>query len=127
MPPDTPRFRSKLRMEVADHQDNGKYIVLEPLVYDSIAAGQTIIVPPGFQTDLASVPRLPLVYWLTGATSTEAAVVHDYLYSTGIVPRDVADEVLSEASRVTAVPAWRRGLMWSAVRLFGGGHYRDGA
>ncbi len=121
----TPQFRSKLRMEVAEHQDDGRYVLLEPLVYDSAVADQTIVVPPGFQTDLASVPRLPLVYWLTGATSTEAAVVHDYLYATGIVPRAVADDVLAEASKATGVPAWRRGLMWGAVRLFGGAHYAE--
>lgn len=114
------RFRTKLRLEVAEHQDNGKWIVLDPLVYESDVAGQTFAVPSGFLTDLASVPRLPLAYWLTGSTSNEAAVIHDYLYVTRCVERSMADKVLREASALTGVPAWRRGIMWAAVRLFGG-------
>lgn len=117
------RFLNRLCIEVADDQDNGQWVVTRPLVYESDVAGMTITVPAGFQTDLASVPRLPVVYLLTGGTSNEAAVVHDYLYSTGIVSRKIADAVLSEASKVTGVPAWRRGLMWAAVRIFGGSHF----
>jgi len=120
-------FRTRLKMEVADNKDDGRWVLLAPLVYQSDVAGQVVIVPEGFQTDLASVPRVPVAYWLCGGTSNEAAVVHDYLYSTGIVPRKVADDVLAEASSVTGVPAWRRGLMWAAVRLFGGSHFGPAA
>ena len=95
----------------------------KPLVVQSDGAGKTGTVPAGFQTDLASVPRLPVVYWLTGGTSNAAAVVHDYLYSTHLVDRKTADAVLREASAVTGVPAWRRSLMWAGVRVFGGSHW----
>jgi hypothetical protein len=94
-----------------------------PFVYQSDVAGQTFTVPAGFVTDLASVPRLPLVYLLAGGTANEASVVHDWLYSTHVVPRSVADAVLREASAVSGVPAWRRTLMWAAVRAFGGSHW----
>lgn len=117
------RFLNRLRIEVATDQDDGQWMLAGPLIYESDVAKQTITVPAGFRTDLASVPRLPIVYLLTGGTSNEAAVVHDYLYSTGLVSRKLADEVLAEASKVTGVPAWRRGLMWAAVRLFGGSHF----
>ena len=107
----------------ADSTDDGKWTVMHSLAYQSDVAGRTIIVPKGFVTDLASVPRLPIVFLLAGDTSTEAAVVHDYLYSTREVPRDVADKVLREASAVTGVPAWRRWMMWCGVRLGGASHY----
>ena len=98
----------------------------EPVVYQSDVAGQTFTVPAGFVTDLASVPRLPLVYLLAGGTANEASVVHDWLYSTHVVPRAVADAVLREASAVTGVPAWRRWLMCAGVRIGGGGkHWND--
>lgn len=119
------KFKSRLTLQVASNQDDGRYIVTEPLVYQSDVAKREITVPAGFQTDLASVPRLPLVFLLTGGTSTEAAVVHDYLYSTHLVDRKTADAVLREASAVIGVPGWRRGLMWAGVRLFGGSHWGD--
>jgi hypothetical protein len=118
------KFASKLKMEKLGLKDNGKWKLLSSLIYCSDVAKQTIVVPPGFTTDLASVPRLPIVFLLTGATSDEAAVVHDYLYSCHQVPRNVADAVLREASRVTGVPGWRRWMMWAAVRVFGGSHWK---
>lgn len=118
-----PEFLTSLELREADNQDDGKWVVCAPLVYASLAAARTITVPAGFQTDLASVPRLPVVYWLTGGTSNKAAVVHDYLYSTGLVPRAVADAVLREASQVTGVPGWRRWVMWAGVRVGGASHF----
>jgi hypothetical protein len=99
----------------------------EPVVYQSDVAGQTFTVPAGFVTDLASVPRWPLVYLLAGGTANEASVVHDFLYSTHLVPRAVADAVLKEASLLTGVPKWRAWLMWAGVRIGGGGSHWNGA
>ena len=96
----------------------------EPVVYQSDVAGQTFTVPAGFVTDLASVPRWPVVYLLAGGTANEASVVHDFLYTTRPVTRALADAVLKEASAVTGVPAWRRWLMWIGVRVGGGSHWR---
>ncbi|AOZ08131.1 hypothetical protein BKK80_12435 [Cupriavidus malaysiensis] len=111
-------------MENATGQDDGLWRLVEPLVYQSDVAGQTFVVPPGFETDLASVPRLPVVFLLAGGTSNEAAVVHDFLYTRHTVSRAVADAVLREASSVTGVPAWRRWLIYWGVRLGGGSHWR---
>jgi hypothetical protein len=116
-------FLSPCVLQVADDQDDGKWILTADLVYQSDVAKRTFTVPAGFQTDLASVPRLPLVFLLAGDCAREAAVVHDYLYSTHLVPRDVADAVLREASEVTGVPAWRRWLMWAGVRVGGSSHW----
>lgn len=117
------RFLSPLVLRLAGWEDSDKWQLVSPLLYQSDVALETFTVPAGFVTDLASVPRVPVAYWLTGGTSNEAAVVHDYLYATGIVSRETADAVLREASAVTGVPAWRRWLMWSGVRLFGRSHY----
>jgi hypothetical protein len=117
------QFLTKLVVEVADIADDGKWIVVQPLVYQSDVAKRTIMVPIGFQTDFASVPRLPLIYMLCGNTSNEAATIHDYLYSSHLVDRETADAVLREASAVTNVPAWRRWMMWAGVRVGGGSHW----
>jgi hypothetical protein len=116
-------FHSRCTLEAASDQDDGRWILCKPLVYTSDVAKQTFTVPAGFQTDLASVPRLPVVYLLTGDTARSAAVVHDWLYSEGKVSRKMADDVLREASAVSGVPTWRRWLMWAGVRIGGASHY----
>lgn len=116
-------FLSRCDLEIADNTDDGQWVLINPLVYQSDVGGMVITVPAGFRTDLASVPRLPMVYWLTGDCAREAAVVHDYLYSTHLVSRKTADAVLKEASAVTGVPAWRRIMMWAGARAFGGSHW----
>jgi hypothetical protein len=117
------KFLTSLVMENATGQDDGKWRLVQPLIYDSDVAGHVIVVPAGFVTDLASVPRVPIAYMLAGGTSNEASVVHDFLYTQHSVDRATADAVLREASAVTGVPAWRRAIMWAAVRAFGGSHW----
>lgn len=118
------KFLSELEVEPVDmNNDVGKWRLMSDLVYQSDVANQTITVPKGFVTDFASVPRLPVAFALFGDTSHEAATVHDWLYTSHIVPRNVADAVLREASQVSGVPAWRRWPMWAGVRLFGGSHW----
>jgi len=60
-------------IEEAGTFDRGKWKVVEPMIYKSARYNVVISVPPGFVTDLASVPRiLPLTFALTGATSGTA-------------------------------------------------------
>lgn len=104
-------------------QDNsadrrGTWKLLTPLVYHSDMAG-SVIVPAGFVTDFASVPRLPVAYLLTANRGHEAAVLHDWAYSTHWITRSQADALFAEALAVGGEPAWRRGLMWAGVRLGG--------
>lgn len=117
------RFLNRPRLELASDQDDGKWVLVEALFYVSDLAGRTIVVPPGFQTDLASVPRLPVVYLLTGNTSTAAAILHDWLYSAAEFPRKMADDIFLEASEATGVPWFRRWLMWAGVRIGGSANY----
>jgi hypothetical protein len=121
-------FLTSLKVEPATPgKDDGNWRLIADLVYQSDIAKQTFTVPVGFVTNFASVPRIPVVYELAGDTSSEAATVHDYLYSTHIVNRGTADDVLREASAVTDVPGWRRWLMWSGVRVFGWTHWGTAA
>ena len=119
-------FLTVLNVSLSDDQaadGRGYWVLNHPLVYQSVIAGRVIIVPEGFKTDFSSVPRLPLVYDLFGDTAHPAAVVHDFLYSTGELPREMADRVLLEAMAAEGVPAWRRLPMFWAVRLFGGRYF----
>jgi hypothetical protein len=121
------RFLTPLRLErVEDRSKDGRgtWKLLSDLVYESDVAGIRITAPEGFVTDLASVPRLPFAYLLTGGIGHAAAVIHDVLYSGHQVTRKVADEVFYEALLVVGIPKWQAWLMWSGVRVGGGSAWR---
>lgn len=98
-------------------------MTLAPIRYESDVLGQTVIVPAEMITDFASVPRLPLAWWLVGDTAHRAAVVHDLLYQhPDFDDRALADAVFREAMAADdqdVEPAWRRWLAWSGVRSGG--------
>jgi hypothetical protein len=119
------KFLTELVLKEADGLDDGEWILGSALVYQSDVADTVFVVPAGFKTDLASVPRIPIVYDLCGDTSSKAAALHDFLYSTHPVTREMADAVLREASAVTGVPGWRRWLMWAGVRVGGASHWKS--
>lgn len=89
-----------------------------------------VVVPQGFTTDRASVPRLPFAYWFVGARGDAAACVHDHLYQTKQhghvkVSRSTADAVFYEALTAKMPwgeeqePGWAASLMWFGVRVGG--------
>lgn len=79
---------------------------------------QMFLVPPGFLTDAATVPRV--VSWLfpRHGIYTRAAVLHDWLITDGrdqVSSRD-ADAIFRRVLRELEVPFLRRWLMWAGVR-----------
>jgi hypothetical protein len=122
MSANSPRFLSTLRTERVDLATCDR-ILLAPLAFSSKLLDRLVIVPEGYVTDFASVPRAPFTYWLFGGIGDEAAVVHDFAYETGFVPREVADDLYLEALEACGVPTWRRRSMWAAVRAFGASRY----
>jgi len=81
-------------------------------------------VPRGFPTDFASVPRAFWVVLPPDGQYSQAAVLHDYLYSChGVLPKKTytrkrCDELFLEAMAVLEVPTWKRLIMYRAVRMF---------
>lgn len=94
----------------------------KPLRYWSNTMGW-IIVPEGYITDLASVPRVPLAYWLAGGLANRPAVVHDWLceklYSVRRITWRQAADILLEAMEAEGVAPWRRWLIHKAVLVHG--------
>jgi hypothetical protein len=92
--------------------------VVEPLVYRG--RRDTFVVPAGFPTDFASVPRV--VVWLIPRFGryTLAAVLHDWLTTeglrTGAVSSRDADGLFRRVMAELRVPPVRRWLMWTGVR-----------
>lgn len=120
----TPAFHSKLQFE----DDGGlPFTLLQTLVYvTALRNPGTIVVPSGFKTDLASIPRglwniLPPV-----GRYDAAAVVHDFLYqNVGCVlwgepfTRKDSDDVLLEAMGVLGVGRFTRWMIYAGVRVGG--------
>lgn len=80
----------------------------------------SFVVPKGYHTDGASIPRW--IRWLIGPfeAHTSAAVAHDWLYDGHITDRATADLIFLEAMRLCGVHTWKRVLMYAAVRVGGG-------
>jgi len=111
--------------------------------------GYTVTAPIGFETNLASVPRL---FWniMSPWDIARSAVIHDFLYwncakaypkllhndsdigeLTWRDARKISDKIFRLAMRCSEpnVPAWKIGTAYYAVRMFGGKPARtiDGA
>jgi hypothetical protein len=101
--------------------DGHEWEVREAFAYRT-ASGKVVLVPAGFQTDFASIPRFFWRILPPAGTYGKAAVIHDYLYRTSDAPftRAEADGVFLEAMTDLGVGAVTRRTMWAAVRLFGG-------
>jgi hypothetical protein len=81
-----------------------------------------VTIRAGFGTDGASIPRL---FWrMIGHPMTGdyigAAVIHDGLYAAKLCGRPIADRVFYELLLGYGVGMIRAGLMYGAVRAFGG-------
>jgi len=84
---------------------------------------ETFTVPEGMTTDFASVPRV--FTWLLPRYGrwTQAAILHDYLWSSappGTISKFDANGVFNRALRELGVPFLRRWIMWTAVQWAAG-------
>lgn len=79
---------------------------------------QLFVVPAGYVTDLASVPRVPFVYLVAGGRARKAAVIHDWLYGEQR-GKGFADNVFYYAMRREGISWPVAQLMYQAVAQFG--------
>lgn len=98
-----------------------RWELVQPFTY--LGARDTFVVPAGFTTDFASVPRM--FVWLLPSYGrwTQAAILHDYLWDLarkGSFRKYDADGIFNRALRELGVPYLRRWVMWAAVRLASG-------
>lgn len=84
-----------------------------------------IVVPIGFMTDFASIPRM-FRWWQTGSVGPQrvAAYFHDWLYSSqSAIDRSRADRTFREVMRMAGGKGpfkfFRRWVMWAALRVGG--------
>lgn len=115
---------SGLQFTAAD--DSGRrFRLLAPFAVKITHDGEThsIVVPAGFESDLASVPR-PFWSWIPPyGRYLWASIVHDFLYMLGSrsgITRKQADQVFHQMMLHAGVSKWRASIMYSAVRVGGG-------
>lgn len=123
------RFLNHLTVTEVD--DERFQVAYSPFMYESDLLPGTIVVPLGFYTDFASVPRwMPIMYSLLGDTAHEPAVIHDWLYYMGETTRENADDILLEAMKVKGMPMYRAYPIYWGVRVGGWAawnqHRKDG-
>ncbi|THD60699.1 DUF1353 domain-containing protein [Phenylobacterium sp.] len=136
------RFGGKLVLVLLDDKEHPSirggrslWALERPLTYKPSNRGDTITVPAGAVTDLASIPRFAWSLLPPDGPWVKAAVVHDFLYrteGTGVIwaghepgvtkqyDRSEADFVLRDGMQNRGVDVIRRNIIWAAVRLFGG-------
>lgn len=106
-----------------------RWTLVKPLCY--VGMHELITVPAGFETDLASTPRLFWAFLPPFGLYAKAAVVHDYLYNkqplvygqnitiTQRISRKDADGLFRRIMRESGVGIIKRYLMYWSVRAFG--------
>ena len=122
-------FQTCLDVRLKDGTDR-IWIVKAPLKYWSEYLNRMLVVPPWFEykdaaahvllfeTDLASVPRLPIIYGAWGNRAHREAVLHDAMYRKdfpGNVTYNQANYVFLEAMKSTGKPFYIRWPMYAAV------------
>lgn len=131
-----PGFQTSLTARLKDGNDC-VWIVTSPLKYWCGLLDCLIVVPPWFETkepdpsdkeesffetDFASVPRVPFIYEAWGDRAHREAVLHDYLYridSIPVVSYSQANDIFLEAMKSTGKPWYISRFMYLGV-VFGG-------
>jgi hypothetical protein len=97
--------------------------------YSNRTSGWRIMVPKGFTTDFASIPR-PLWAIVGGPADgkyRKIAVVHDLLYRTrGLATKKQADRVLLEGMKFSGCSWRQRTVIYAGVRVGGSTSYKGG-
>lgn len=114
-------FLAPLLYEIAPVR--GYYDLTEPLGFRSARAKADIWAPAGFRTNFVTGRKLFIARRIVQDKMNAAAVVHDALYGSGQVSREMADAVFRDAMLVSGVAKWRAWAAWAAVRTFGGHFY----
>ena len=82
------------------------------------------IVPKGFTTDFASIPRFFWRIWPPWGPWTPAAIMHDRLYEVQRCTREEADRRFRGAMKELGVGWFTRWAFWLGVRVGGWRHWK---
>lgn len=83
------------------------------------------MVPEGFTSDLDSIPRIPIVHSILKGRTVIGALLHDYLFATGIVPFKEANDLFNEAMILEGVRDRYRIPIYHTIQIAGGKRWRE--
>ena len=119
------QFLTTLRFEKIGAR---RWLLVDELVYQTNLLSGVIVAPRGFQTDLASIPR---IFWTTFPKEDlydQAAVIHDAAYAHALTTTDGtrielvkvwADKIFQEAMLASGVNQLQANIMYRLVSWFG--------
>ena len=81
-------------------------------------------IPAGFQSDLASIPRLLWAIFPPFGRYNKAALCHDWLYSTKVEARKVCDVAFKQLLLASKVERFKVNCFYLGVRLLGKFKYK---
>lgn len=98
-----------------------EFMLMRDIVFEAWRAksGCAVIVPAGYVTDRFSLPGLIKGFQPTQEKWLMPALVHDWLYDVGLIPRSKADSIFSQAMKASGTKWWHRYGAFAGVR-FGG-------
>lgn len=108
---------SSLITEDLSTNDGPRFKLVEDLVW--FRPSGALVIPAGFVTDFASIPRYLWPILPPVGAYDRAAVVHDYYYRFNGCPRVFADQLLEEGMTELDVTPWKSVLIYRGVRLGG--------
>lgn len=110
-------------LQYVDAPVPGYYDLTDRLGFFSARANVDVWAEAGFRTNFVTGRKLFIVRKIVQDKMNPAAVIHDVLYATGALPREMADAIFRDAMLVLGVASWRAWAAWAAVRTFGGRFY----
>jgi len=111
---------------VSPLKNGEKWVVRKEFFYDVGFEGSkdTIVVPSGFVTDFASVPRVLWSIFPKWGVYGPASIIHDYLYFSHEKTREEADYIFYEGMLVLGIKKWKAKILYNAVKIFGKDNYK---
>ncbi len=107
------------------------YFLTKPISWspnsDQDKTFERVEAPIGFVTDFASIPGAFWSLLRPDGNYAFAAVIHDYLYWTQQLPRDIADQIFLFAMRDLEIEPVVATTIYDAVRVFGGSAWEGNA
>jgi Protein of unknown function (DUF1353) len=106
------------------------YFLTKPITWEPNPGQDTfkpVIVPIGFVTDFASIPRIFWSLLRPDGEYTYPAIIHDFLYWTQDRPRDVCDEIFKLGMEEFGIHATTVFSIYNAVRLGGDSSWNENA
>lgn len=113
-------------LKVVDMQPANSWGLLEEIhaiITDDDGTVSDVLIPAGYVTDFASVPRVPILFEMFGGLANKAAALHDWLYTVHSRPREWCDSVLRAAMLATGFSHFQAEAFYLGVRAVGGSHF----